>query len=93
MDNQHRRISGYRDLNQSEIDLMNEAKALEAQCLSFQRKVMRQLSDQEEHGTPEDKKRLQDALAHRWAQIGKTDLERGFMALVRAIAQPQPREE
>ena len=30
MDNQHRQISGYRELSQAEIDLMNEAKALEA---------------------------------------------------------------
>ncbi|MFZ2100357.1 MAG: hypothetical protein WAU86_07320 [Oricola sp.] len=27
MDNQHRKISGYRDLNQAEIDLMNQIKA------------------------------------------------------------------
>lgn len=27
MDNQHRKISGYRELNQDEIDLMNEIKA------------------------------------------------------------------
>lgn len=26
MENQHRRIKGYRELNQSEIDLMNEIK-------------------------------------------------------------------
>lgn len=31
MDNQHKKISGYRDLSQAEIDLMNEAKGLEAQ--------------------------------------------------------------
>lgn len=30
MDNQHKKITGYRDLSQAEIDLMNEAKALEA---------------------------------------------------------------
>ncbi|MBK8168257.1 MAG: hypothetical protein IPK64_20100 [bacterium] len=27
MDNQHRKISGYRELSQSEIDAMNEVKA------------------------------------------------------------------
>ncbi len=27
MDNQHKRIKGYRDLSQDEIDLMNEIKA------------------------------------------------------------------
>lgn len=92
MDNQHQKISGYRDLSQEEIDLMNEAKALESECLAFQKTVMRQLSEQEEHGTLEDKQRLREAFAHRWAQIGKTDIETGFMALVRAVAQPQPKE-
>lgn len=28
MDNQHRKISGYRELGQAEIDLMNEIKAV-----------------------------------------------------------------
>lgn len=28
MENQHRKINGYRELTQEEIDLMNEAKAL-----------------------------------------------------------------
>ena len=32
MDNQHKKIKGYRDLSQEEIDQMNEAKALAEQC-------------------------------------------------------------
>ena len=32
MDNQHQKISGYRDLSQTEIDLMNEAKELAEKC-------------------------------------------------------------
>lgn len=32
MDNQHKKIKGYRDLSQDEIDLINEAKALAEQC-------------------------------------------------------------
>jgi hypothetical protein len=32
MDNQHKKIKGYRDLSQQEIDLMNEAKELASQC-------------------------------------------------------------
>jgi hypothetical protein len=35
LDNQHKKISGYRDLSQAEIDLMNEAKALEAKWNSL----------------------------------------------------------
>lgn len=30
MDNQHKKIAGYRELDQGEIDLMNRIKALEA---------------------------------------------------------------
>ncbi len=90
MENQHQKIRGYRDLTQDEIDLINEAKELEAECLAFQQKVMRKLSSQESQGTADDQHRLREAFAHRWAQIGKTDIETGFMALVRAVAQPQP---
>lgn len=32
MDNQHRHINGYRDLNQAEIDAMNGLKALAEDC-------------------------------------------------------------
>lgn len=32
MDNQHKKITGYRDLSQEEIDLMNEAKELAKNC-------------------------------------------------------------
>lgn len=39
MDNQHKKISGYRDLSQEEIDLMNEAKELEKQAGRLFRKL------------------------------------------------------
>lgn len=35
MDNQHKKISGYRDLSQAEIDAMNSVKALEAKFNSM----------------------------------------------------------
>lgn len=91
MDNQHRKISGYRDLGQSEIDLMNEAKALEAQCLALHAAVRSHLYAQDtEHG--DGSARQLTAEPYRWLAIARTDLETSFMALVRAIAQPQPRE-
>ncbi|MGM0783888.1 MAG: DUF7681 family protein [Pseudomonadota bacterium] len=90
MDNQHQKISGYRDLTQDEIDLMNEAKALEAQILAFHGKIQDTLSAQA--SIPEERDRQVAANAFRWHAIARTDIETGFMALVRAIAQPQPRE-
>ena len=47
MDNQHRKITGYREL-----------------------------------------RRFDRAEPQRWAAIGKTDIQTGIMALVRAVAQP-----
>lgn len=39
MDNQHKKIKGYRDLSQEEIDLMNEGKALAEQCKDYLNKL------------------------------------------------------
>ncbi len=35
MENQHRKITGYRELTQIEIDLMNQAKELAKECGSL----------------------------------------------------------
>ena len=40
MKDQHEQIKGYRDLTQSEIDLMNEGKALAEQCGNFMDKLL-----------------------------------------------------
>jgi hypothetical protein len=34
VENQHRKISGYRELNQEEVDLMNRIKAKAQSCCS-----------------------------------------------------------
>lgn len=39
MDNQHKKIKGYRDLSQTEIDLMNEGKALSVQVGEYIEKL------------------------------------------------------
>ena len=91
MDNQHTKISGYRDLTQEEIDLMNEAKQLEARCLAFRSNVEKNLNNKASSKQSEQE-RYTNAQAYRWIAIARTDLETGFMALVRAIAQPQPTE-
>lgn len=71
MDNQHKKIKGYRDLSQEEIDLMNKAKDLAVQVGNLVEELI---------GS--------DATDKRWASIGKTDLQTGFMALIRSVAQP-----
>jgi hypothetical protein len=69
MENQHRKISGYRELDQDEIDAMNAIKALGPKI------------EQVVNNMP-------DSADGRWKEIGVTDLQKGLMALTRAIAKP-----
>ena len=91
MKDQHTKISGYRDLTQEEIDLMNECKRLEAACMELYTEVEGFLESQTTVAGVRD--RQVKARAFRWHSIAATDLETGFMALVRSIAQPQPAEK
>lgn len=77
VDNQHKQIKGYRDLNESEIAIMNESKELAVKV----GELITHLENRsiEANGYEPDK---------RWLAIAKTDLQKGFMSLVRSIAQP-----
>ena len=94
MKDQHTLISGYRDLNQEEIDLMNEIKQLEARALVLVEKCRKKIVRQYNTDSPNSPEtlRAERSCANRWASIAITDLEKGFMALVRSVAQPQPTE-
>jgi hypothetical protein len=71
VDNQHQKISGYRDLSQEEIDLMNELKGY-GDIIGF-------LLDKIANSPDIDQ---------RWLDIGRTDIQKGFMAAIRSIARP-----
>lgn len=104
MDNQHRKIKGYRELSQEEVDLMNAIKTKGAELLELQAQLLESLSKQRrekqweagmvERGNAHDRGQLDElerfnaAEPERWANIGKTDIQTGIMALVRAVAQP-----
>jgi len=97
MENQHRKISGYRELIQEEIDLMNRIKAKGAELLELQYELSVMLAGQflsktdaanESNEAKEELSRFKMAEPQRWAAIGKTDIQTGIMALVRAVAQP-----
>ena len=81
MDNQHKHIKGYRDLSQVEIDLMNEIKSKAEEVGVLVAKV-------QSLATAADNKDAEVRTDGRWASIARTDLQTGFMALVRSIAQP-----
>lgn len=94
MKDQHTLISGYRDLNQEEIDLMNEIKQLEAHALVLVEKCRKKIAQQYNTNSPDSVEtlRAERSSANKWASVALTDLEKGFMALVRSVAQPQPTE-
>jgi len=83
VDNQHRQIKGYRELSQTEIDLMNEIKTRGAELGELVQKLEKnQTQITAEHGTG-------DAEPFRWIAIGKTHLQQGLMCLTRAVAKPE----
>lgn len=95
MKDQHTLISGYRDLNQEEIDLMNEIKQMEARVLVLVNKCKKKIAQQYNNADNPDSLeaiRAELSRAIEWANTGHTELEKGFMALVRSVAQPQPTE-
>ena len=77
MENQHEKIKGYRDLSQEEIDLMNEIKEKAEEVGGLVEKIHQMFLDEKENN-PDP----------RWISIAKTDLQKGFMALIRSVAKP-----
>lgn len=73
MESQHQKISGYRDLSQAEIDLMNDIKAFEAKW----------------NGLIDRLKNMGSAADQRNVALAATEGETAFMRAVRAVAQPE----
>jgi hypothetical protein len=100
MDNQHKKITGYRDLSQEEIDMMNVFKNLGAgmqqdlDILFFKLNeelesinTAAQIAGQE---TPDLVARYESFReAYEWAQLGRKNLQTGLMQVVRSIARPE----
>lgn len=80
------KITGYRQLTEEEVALMNEGKALAEQCGTYIAKL--RARDAEIGRTPPATADAPRQLDQRWISIGATDLQRGFMAVIRGIAQP-----
>lgn len=97
MDNQHRKIKGYRELTQAEIDLMNEIKAFGPQLQALCEKVHAHIESQRyacmnevntEVQNADEIARLDAANPELWASWGRETLKLSLMQLTRAIAQP-----
>lgn len=102
MENQHRKITGYRELGQEEIDLMNKIKALGAPIEDMIIQVQNRLESNKMYAlelskssVPETKAKGEELLQHlavatpeRFAALAKTDFQTALMYLTRAVAQP-----
>lgn len=91
MDNQHKKIKGYRDLSQAEIDLMNEAKEHAEKTAAIVEKLQNMRNSQEAQSINKDAPGLsmeQITESKRCLNEAKTNLQTGQMWLVRAIALP-----
>lgn len=75
------KITGYRQLTEAEVNLMNEGKALAEACGEYIAKLRKFPPSQTGEHIP-------GHLDQRWINIGATDLQTGFMAVIRGIAQP-----
>lgn len=83
MENQHRKIKGYRELSEGEIALMNEIKDLGIACGELIEKLKMSGMPDEIGGEPDG---IEPEL--RWVHIGATHLQQGLMALTRSVAKP-----
>jgi hypothetical protein len=75
MENQHRKISGYRELSEAEIALMNEAKSLGAEVGDLLSSLKRDPNG--------------EGFDQRAVALAATHIQTGFMWLVRSIARPE----
>lgn len=79
MDNQHQKITGYRDLQQSEIDAMNQVKGLANQVGELVQSFNGPVGEPGGQFFPDPE----------WLAIAKIQLQQGFMALTRSVAKPE----
>lgn len=72
MENQHRKIKGYRELSQAEIDLMNDAKALGIELGELVEKIEKNEST-DQRWLEEGKTSLQTGLMQVIRSVAKPD--------------------
>lgn len=96
MENQHRKITGYRELSQEEIDLMNEVKALGAAMENILVRVGNHVAAQRAESITNDgsdvksaQLRMENATPERFLALAKTEFQTGLMYATRAVAQPE----
>ena len=77
-------IKGYRTLSAEDVALINEIKEHALVTGALWEKVRLHVTRQKRMPGM-----IPDTEPARWAAISRTDLQQGYMALVRAVAQPE----
>lgn len=85
MKDQHTHITGYRDLTRQEIDLMNEIKATGAKLGELIERMEALPAVHADGSYPAGEAIVID---RRWLAIGKTDIQKGAMAVIRSVTKP-----
>ncbi len=87
MENQHRKITGYRELSEDEIELMNLVK----EHAELTKQVLHKVISKYEYECPLGQNTPEDQYSEmkRCHTLAKTNLQQGYMWLVRAIARPE----
>lgn len=87
-----KKIIGARNLTSGDVDLINAIKAkgkeLEQLCAQVYLNAAMGRKAAFELGHEDELKRLAQAEPERWLELGRVDLQRGLMSVIRAVAQP-----
>jgi hypothetical protein len=82
------KVTGYRQLSEKEASLMNQIKTLAVQAGSLVA-LLRGIPPTPADGQIQTNDGWHGStIDQRWVSVGATDLQTGFMALTRAVAQP-----
>jgi len=87
MENQHKKIKGYRDLSQAEVDLMNRIKDHAEKTATLLKEVSDMRDSEQSELAPILPERYQES--KRCLALAKTNLQTGQMWFVRAVALPK----
>lgn len=79
-------VKGYSQLSTEQLALMNEGKAIAEQVGAFIAKLRTYPATPP--GQPGGEHYGKQSIDQRWVSIGATELQQGFMAVLRGIAQP-----
>lgn len=87
MENQHKKIKGYRDLSSVEVNLMNEIKEHAERTASLLEKVSESRLAEAEGGYDLTEEQYSESM--RCLALAKTSLQTGQMWFVRSVALPE----